>query len=425
MMTSQHEIIKIVASQLEDKKGHLTAADSIAGETRLIKDLGFSSVEFIVIFEKIQQTRRERINFIDLIMPDRSTYVDDLTIDQIACFLSQEEQYRKPASSGSDPYVNRREQIIESDIEKLNSAIKHQVYAREEVVTNTQICFLLSAPRSGSTLVRRMLNCHPEIYAPMELHLMCYQDFGQRDKELSDNDHSHLLEGTIVARQEIRDMPRSVSQAIDKMYARDRRTVTKFYTEIDPYIQTKILIDKTPTYAFSRATLDRIKNTFPQAKFIHLVRRPNAVIKSIIDSEIGQLIRFVKTSNIEPNRFPEALWCLCERNILSAMKDEGSRILRIEYESIVESPVSAMNMIHRFLEIRPSQEINPYLQSEGQSEEKVGSYAGDLKNFLRNFIDPSVANEWKSFNSLNWLSEPTLSLLQNEQSLAENQANLC
>jgi len=270
-----------------------------------------------------------------------------------------------------------------------------------------------------------MLNCHPEIYAPMELHLMCYQDFGQRDKELSDNDHSHLLEGTIVARQEIRDMPRSVSQAIDKMYARDRRTVTKFYTEIDPYIQTKILIDKTPTYAFSRATLDRIKNTFPQAKFIHLVRRPNAVIKSIIDAEIGQLIRFVKTSNIEPNRFPEALWCLCERNILSAMKDEGSRILRIEYESIVESPVSAMNMIHRFLEIRPSQEINPYLQSEGQSEEKVGSYAGDLKNFLRNFIDPSVANEWKSFNSLNWLSEPTLSLLQNEQSLAENQANLC
>ena len=208
-------------------------------------------------------------------------------------------------------------------------------------------------------------------------------------------------------------MKRPVSLALEKMYVRDRRSVTQFFREIDPYLPARVLVDKTPSYAFSQATLERLKRTFPEAKFIHLARRPNAVIKSMIDSDLGQLIRFLQTSGIHPKRFAEALWCLCERNIRSALQDLGSRAIRVDYESVVSDPESVMMQLHHFLGISPSLAINPYAAETTPSEEDASSYAGDLKTYLRNSIDPSVATEWERFESLHWLSEPTRELLEN------------
>lgn len=413
MTITQGDIINIVATQLQSNNDRPDDVMMITGSTRLIGDLGLSSVDFVVIFEMIQEMTHERLNFIDLIMPDRSTYVDDLSIDQIFNFLAQG-SVGQGSSLTSDPYSDKRASITQADIDLLNRSIKHQEYQSEEITTKTQLCFLLCAPRSGSTLLRRMLGCHPDIYAPMELHLMAYQDFAQRHQELGSEDLAHLLEGTIVARQEIRGMSRAVSQAVDQMYVRDRRPVSHFFIEIDPYIQAKVLIDKTPTYAFSLATLRRLINTFPEAKFIHLTRRPNAMIKSMIDSDLGQLMRFMQTSGISPKRFAEALWCLCEQNIRAALKDMGPRVFSVSYESLVTNPEHIMKQLHQFVGVKPSVAINPYANFSNLSGEQVSSYAGDLKTFLRNSIDPEVAREWERFDSLHWLSEPTLTLLQDK-----------
>ena len=411
-MTFIHEsdIINIILKQVATGEGSFDKDIEINESTQLVRDLGFSSVEFVVIFEKIQALQAERINFIDLIMPDRSSYVEDLSISQILKFLNHSPSTER-SETLTDPYIKQRDVIQKRDIDLLNQAIRHQTYPPEQVNTSIQLCFLLSAPRSGSTLLRRMLGCHPDIYAPMELHLMSYLDFQQRYQELSDQDHKHLLEGTIVARQEVRGMQRSISAAVDQMYARDRRPVSQFFSEIDPHLKQKVLVDKTPTYAFSLGTLERIKQTFPQAKFIHLKRSPNAVIKSMIDSELGQLIRFQKTSGIHANRFAEALWCLCEQNIRTSLRDVSDRTAHVNYESLVTDPETTMTKLHEFLEITPSTSIDPYSNQTIFSKEQASQFAGDLKTYLRNSIDPSVANEWKKFESLQWLSPPTQDLL--------------
>ena len=411
-MTAIHksDIVNIIFDQIATSEGTIGTGTVIEGSTHLVKDLGFSSVEFVVIFEKIQNLCKKRINFIDLIMPNRSTYVDDLSVDQIYQFLNNSPHFEKDQSY-SDPYANARNIIQKEDIELLNQAIRHQTYPQEQVNTSIQYCFLLSAPRSGSTLLRRMLACHPEIYAPMELHLLSYLDFHQRQEELNDQDHKHLLEGTIVARQEIRGMKRSISEAIDRMYARDRRPISQFFREIETHLKQKVFIDKTPTYAFSINTIERIKQIFPQAKFIHLKRKPNAVIKSMIDSELGQLIRFRKTSGIDPKSFAEALWCLCEHNIRAGLRDVHAQTIHVNYESLVTDPEKTMLELHEFLELTKSTSINPYSNQGNFSNERAEQFAGDLKTYLRKSIDPSVANEWERFDSLKWLSPPTQDLL--------------
>ena len=411
-MTAIHksDIVNIIHEQIATGDETINTELTINGSTHLVKDLGFSSVEFVVIFEKIQKLQEERINFIDLIMPSRSAYVDDLSVDQIHQFLNKSSTFKKNIYD-LDPYADAREVIQREDIELLNRAIRHQTYPQERVNTSTQYCFLLSAPRSGSTLLRRMLGCHPDIYAPMELHLLSYLDFQQRYEELNNPDHKHLLEGTIVARQEIRGMKRGISEAVDSMYARDRRPISQFFREIDAHLKQKVFIDKTPTYAFSINTLERIKQIFPQAKFIHLRRKPNAVIKSMIDSELGQLIRFRETSGIRPNCFAEALWCLCEQNIKAALRNVHKQTIHVDYESLVTNPEQIMMELHEFLGIAKSTSINPYSHQKSFSNEQAGHFAGDLKTYLRKSIDPDVASEWESFDSLQWLSPPTQDLL--------------
>ena len=409
-MIDDKQIINIIIEQASASDGKLNSTDKIDGSTYLIKDLGFSSVEFVVIFERIQAQVNDRINFIDLLMPNRSSYVDDLSISQIISFLRKNPTHENSSVSTDDPYINRRELIETEDINLLEHSIRHQEYPEEQVNTSSQLCFLLSAPRSGSTLLRKMIGCHPDVYAPMELHLMSYINFKQRREELGNQEHRHLLEGTIVARQEVRGMKRSISEAVEEMYVRDERSVCQFYREIDQHLSEKVLVDKTPTYAFSSNTLERIKRTFPQAKFIHLTRTPNAVIKSMIDSELGQLIRFQKTSGIKPNRFAEALWCLCERNIRNALKDANDRTMNINYEALVTDPESTMKKLHEFLGITESTEFDPYSNQSENSQEQVSNFAGDLKTYLRSSIDSKVAFEWKNFDSLNWLSPPTKNL---------------
>ena len=183
-MIDDKEIINIIVEQASASNGKLNSTDKIDGSTYLIKDLGFSSVEFVVIFERIQAQVNDRINFIDLLMPNRSSYVDDLSINQIISFLRKNPTHENSSVTTDDPYINRRELIETEDINLLEHSIRHQEYPEEQVNTSSQLCFLLSAPRSGSTLLRKMIGCHPDVYAPMELHLMSYINFKQRREEL-------------------------------------------------------------------------------------------------------------------------------------------------------------------------------------------------------------------------------------------------
>ncbi len=48
-----------------------------------------------------------------------------------------------------------------------------------------EMVFLLSAPRSGSTLLRAMLGGHPELFSPPELNLLPFSSMGEREAMLA------------------------------------------------------------------------------------------------------------------------------------------------------------------------------------------------------------------------------------------------
>lgn len=124
------------------------------------------------------------------------------------------------------------------------------------------VVFLLSSIRSGSTLLRCMLNAHPNITAPHELHLG-----GLR--VTPEDEYSEL------ALQELgwtgEDLEFLLSDRI--------------YHEILANSGKEVLVDKSPSNLWRWPTLlDR----WPQAYFLFLHRDPAAIARSIVEARDGR-----------------------------------------------------------------------------------------------------------------------------------------
>jgi hypothetical protein len=114
--------------------------------------------------------------------------------------------------------------------------------------------FVLSSVRSGSTLLRMILNSHPEIYAPHELHLahikvelgIAAAETAVAALELDKRELTHML------------WDRLLTQAL----RRSGKTV---------------LVEKTPNLVFM---WHRVASCWPDGRFIFLLRHPAAILDS-------------------------------------------------------------------------------------------------------------------------------------------------
>ncbi|MBA9006793.1 sulfotransferase family protein [Thermomonospora cellulosilytica] len=114
--------------------------------------------------------------------------------------------------------------------------------------------FLLSSVRSGSTLLRAMLNRHSLLYAPHELHL--------RDVRVT---LEHPLAGLSMAELGL-DETRLEYLLWDRLMHDLLRRSGK-----------RVFVNKTPTDVF---IWERIAECWPDARFVFLVRHPGAIARS-------------------------------------------------------------------------------------------------------------------------------------------------
>jgi hypothetical protein len=117
-----------------------------------------------------------------------------------------------------------------------------------------QPAFILSSVRSGSTLLRLILNSHPQIYAPHELHLAHIK------VELGIPAAEHAVTALNMDKQELTHMlwDRLLNEAL-------RRS------------GKSVLVEKTPNLVF---IWHRVASCWPDARYIYLLRHPAAILDS-------------------------------------------------------------------------------------------------------------------------------------------------
>jgi len=255
------------------------------------------------------------------------------------------------------------------------------------------IAFLLSSPRSGSTLLRVMLAGHSHIFCPPELHLLPYNDLAERKDLLGD---SYLAEGMVHALMELKGINTEESQLQIESLIKNKTTIQHAYRILQESAHPRLLIDKSPTYASNIETLEWAEELFEKPKYIHLVRHPLSVIESFVRNRMERLVG-IETQ--DPSQLAEEIWSGSNANVIDfCERIDSTRHFRVHYEDLVRNPEKAMQDLCSFLEL-PFEDalLKPYegkRMTEGLHATSVG--IGDPNFLNHDSIDQSLADAWKT-----------------------------
>jgi len=263
---------------------------------------------------------------------------------------------------------------------------------------NPSAVFILSPPRSGSTLLRVMLAGHHQLFAPPELQLLNFSDLAERRGTFSGR-YQFWLEGTIRAVMEIRRCSADEATDIIRRFELERMPTRDFYGWLQDEIAPRILIDKTPAYAFDRTTLDRAEIYFKEPKYIHLIRHPNGMVRSFEDAKLDQIFRYEHPYST--GELAEILWTLSHQNILSFLQEvPDARQHRVRFEDLVTQPEVVMKGICSFLALEYDVAmIEPHRAKETKMTDGIHGLSrmlGDIKFHTHQAIEPGIAHRWQT-----------------------------
>ncbi len=275
----------------------------------------------------------------------------------------------------------------------------HTPAKTENKVNN--VVFILSAPRSGSTLLRLMLAGHFQLFCPPELNLLHHD-------QLSDwliNRLKRFPRSTHVIQNLMAIMgftPSEVNYFLDHP---EKATIpiADVYAQIEKSTQKTIIVDKTPSYTKHLFTLQQTEALFDQAQYIHLVRHPYAVIDSFVRHRFHKLIN---TDQNDPYLSAEYVWTQRNQNVLTFKEQtESKRYYLLHYEHLVAQPRETMAGICRFLQISFSENLlNPYEICHHISG------PGDYDILQHDTIEPLLGKKWENIKLPYPLQPETIAL---------------
>lgn len=424
--TVEPKIIEIVQELTEDWDVDLDGG--VGPATTMIGDIGFASIDFIQLVVAIEGAYKQKLGFQDLLMQN-GAYVDDLSVRQIATFVAGRLNGAAPtpAPAAAAPVkaatpatvvtsVPESERVTPEKLARFRASIARRTLSGDDKPKNPPALFVLSPPRSGSTLLRVILAGSSKLFGPPELHLLPYATMDDRLKALSGEHTEHLLDGTVRALMQLHGWEADQARAFVSRCEQENMSTKAFYRLLqEPLKGEKLLVDKTPSYVIDVDILKRIEVDFENSLFIHLLRHPCGMIRSYEESKLQRLMPMVQESSFGARELAELTWLTAQLNTLEFAKQvPKERWLTLRYEDIVCSPEASIRQICNFAKI-PYEDamINPYEEMDQRMTDGVDNaskMSGDLKFHLHNAINPEAAVRWKQFYTDGILGAQTLEI---------------
>ncbi len=288
---------------------------------------------------------------------------------------------------------------------------------------NPPAVFILSPPRSGSTLLRAMLGGSSALFSPPELYLLSFETLADRQAWFT-GAQRFQLEGNTRALMQLRDLNVDAADAMMREFEERRLPVRDYYRTLQDWLGPRRLVDKTPYYAARIETLERAEAYFDGALYVHLLRHPHGMIRSLDEAKLDQFWypRLVGVDEAErtPSPWPreafaELLWLALHRNILAFLERvPPERKFRLRFEDLVTAPAQATGGLCRFLGIpfepamlEPQRDPRQRMTDGIHPESRM---IGDMKFHRHRTIDPAVADRWRHELRSDLLSDETWEL---------------
>ena len=265
--------------------------------------------------------------------------------------------------------------------------------------------FLFSLPRSGSTLLQRILGKHSKIDTAAEPWLLLPLMSTMRSEGIYTNyDQNAVVDA-------IKDFYVSLDGGKPAFLSEMRDFALNLYNRRADE-QAVYFLDKTPRY---HLVVKEIMEVFPDAKFIFLWRNPLSIIASMLDTwHRGHwYLYFFKVDLFEGLN-----------KLIEAYKENQSNSLAINYEDLLKSPEETTKEICEYLSLPFESSMIEDFQSvdlQGEMGDPTGtkSYKAisdkPLNKWKESLRNPIRKSWCKSY--LKWLGQERLNVMGYEQEL--------
>jgi hypothetical protein len=224
-----------------------------------------------------------------------------------------------------------------------------------------RLVFLIGAPRSGTTLLARMLSAHSQIHGRAEPHLITplahLGYFGKVQKAPYD---ANNVEQAI--REVVEEIPRHEAGYLDAL----RAYTDAMYAQLMERAPAgkRLFLDKTPAYALVLPFLTRL---YPGAKYVVLTRHPLAVLSSYVESFFAGDYRVALDHNPILQRYvPE---------LARMVREPPVPCVWVKYEELVKEPEANVRRICEHLGV-PFEEAMIRYGESGEAFTGLGDPTG-------------------------------------------------
>ncbi|MEQ1571229.1 MAG: sulfotransferase [Myxococcota bacterium] len=240
--------------------------------------------------------------------------------------------------------------------------------------------FVVGCHRSGTTLTRRILSTHPEVWLAKETQYLAFLPLADGDwhrPRTADALREHLgwIRPFLVSTG-WGTLPERYPDHAEPTWAGVYQWVCGL--EAPPGKAVRWWGDNTPRYVSLIPELDR---AFPGARYIHVVRDPRDVVRSTLDVWFGGNTALTAAEE----------WMERVGAGLAAERLVGDRLLVVRFEDLLRDTAPTLARIARFLEVDDAFRAN----DTGQDAAAVASAHAHLANVGKP-LDASVIGQYRA-----------------------------
>ena len=179
--------------------------------------------------------------------------------------------------------------------------------------------------------------------------------------------------------------------AIHWASAREDHDTGDVFRELTAKIDPLIAVEKSPSYTLSTNRLVRIYQTFPNARFIHLIRHPIPQCNSVMKLSDGLFALFVNAIDFKSDQAildPQIAWHDINVNILNFLDMvPQEQQMRLKGEELMAHPRKHFKSLCRWLGVRDDEEAIEEMMHPERSPfacfGPISALYGNDPNFLR------------------------------------------
>src|ERR1700756_2398303 len=271
--------------------------------------------------------------------------------------------------------------------------------------SSQKLHFIVGIGRSGTTILTKLLNNHSDIHCLPEANFLVFFLDKFKGKTTFTNDEINNLfeqiklfslsnpwvgwEFDINHTQQL--VINWVKENNDVNYENLCKIIYQNFKVIGiPKENAKILLDKNPSFTLF---VDRISNTFRDAKFIFIIRDYRANILSRKQSI------YLESANVAYNAYR---WKLFNKKVVRFQKNNKDKIFTIRYEDLVKNPDEELKKICRFLNVNDAYMLTLGNEQYKNVSEKIAAYEKHKHRFEKKYADLSKSinqdrlDSWKT-----------------------------